>query len=148
MCWTKNRRPGVMLAAVATLLLAACGGGDKSPTGPGGGGLAGPYDLIALGQNGLPAVTHVEDCMATQVTSGALRLNGDGTWEMQLQFQDEDGDNGYEDSGWYADQGSTVWLDSGYSGSSYQATYDGGRLRVMYDFCYNGVPDVEFVFDK
>ena len=41
-----------------------------------------------------------------------------------------------------------VSFDSQISGSSYQGTVDGGEVTIMYDWCYNGVPDVQLVFDQ
>jgi hypothetical protein len=41
-----------------------------------------------------------------------------------------------------------VWLASKYSGATYPGTIDGGEVAIMYDWCYNGVPDVQLVFDR
>lgn len=43
--------------------------------------------------------------------------------------------------------GNTVWFQSNVSGSTYQATYDGTDLAITCDWCYNGVPDVQLVFE-
>ena len=34
------------------------------------------------------------------------------------------------------------------SGSTYQGTLDGSEATIMYDWCYDGVPDVQLVFDR
>jgi hypothetical protein len=126
------------------------GGGDRNPTGPGaGGGIAGAYDLVALGRAGLPVDIQPEDCTVTRFYSGGLRLNGDGTWEMALQFhKNEYGDAEYADSGQFEEDGTTVWLDSEASGSRYEATVDGKEMKIMYDWCYDGTPGVQLVFDR
>ena len=137
------------------VLLAGCGGGDKSPTGPNGGGNGGGGDsheleLVALGFAGLPADAQLEDCTLTRFYSGALQLNTrTGSWQINLQAHDDnDGDFGYEDDGQMeTDEASnTVWFNSDVSGSSYQGKVGGGEIKIMYDWCYNGVPDVQLVF--
>jgi hypothetical protein len=149
MRWSETKRRLSILAAGPALLLAtACGGGDKGPTGPGGGGTA-DFDLVALGRVGLPADTQLEDCTATRFYGGGLRLHEDGTWQIALQVHDDiDGDWGYLDEGQIEQDGPTVWFDSQISGTSYQGTVDGSEIRIMYDWCYNGVPDVQLVFDR
>jgi hypothetical protein len=52
------------------------------------------------------------------------------------------------DEGQYEVAGTAVWLESQYSGATFQGTNDGGEVAVMYDWCYNGVPDVQLVFDR
>lgn len=139
-----------MLVAASALLLPAACGGDKNPTGPGGGGgPAGTYDLVALGLAGLPADAQLEDCIVTRFYSGGLQLSGNGTWQMSLQFHDDNyGDAAYTDEGQFEQNGSTLRLDSQLSGSSFQAKVDGTEMKIMYDWCYNGVPDVQLVFDR
>ena len=150
MHWSETKRHMSILAAASALLVAAACGGDKSPTGPGGGG--GPtatYDLVALGRAGLPADAQLEDCIVTRFYSGGLQLDGNGSWQLQLQFHDDNyGDAGYTDEGQFEQQGSTVWLNSELSGDTFQATLDGTEMKIMYDWCYNGVPDVQLVFDR
>jgi hypothetical protein len=137
-----------MLPAGAALLLAACGGGDKNPTGPGqGGGEVDTWRMVALGNAGLPTDAEVEDCMLTRFYSGKLELRDDGAWRITLQVHDDSGDWGFQDMGEYGDNGDTGWFQSQISGVTYQATYDGNDLRIMYDWCANGVPDVQLVFE-
>ena len=132
----------------ALLLGVGCGGGSKGPTGPGGDG-ATSYDLVALGRFGLPADVQVEDCITTRFHGGELRLDGDGTWEMVIEFSDDNYDGATSsDEGEFEEDGATVWLTSMYSGITHQATVDGGEVRIMYDWCFNGVPDVQLVFDR
>jgi hypothetical protein len=125
-----------------------CGGGDHNPTGPGG-GIAADYDMVAVGRAGLPADAEVEDCTLTRFYSGSLRLNGNGTWQVRLQVNDDNyGDWTSVDEGQFPQDGATAWLNSKYSGATNQATLDGGEVTIMYDWCYNGVPDVQLVFDR
>jgi hypothetical protein len=134
----------------ATLLLAAaCGGGDKGPTGPGGGMEAIDYDLVALGRAGLPADAQLEDCTLTRFYNGGLQVTDDGSWEIRLQVHDDiDGDWGYADEGEVEEDGGAFWFVSDVSGSIYQGTLDNSEATIMYDWCYDGVPDVQLVFDR
>ena len=134
-------------------LAAACGGGKdgSGPTGPGGGNGGGDshqLELVALGFAGLPADAQLEDCSLTRFYSGTLQLNTrTGSWQINLQAHDESGDFGYEDDGQMETDGSnTVWFNSAVSGSTYQGTAGGGEIKIMYDWCYDGVPDVQLVF--
>jgi hypothetical protein len=148
MHWTAMmRRSGILAAGTAVLLAAACGGGDNHPTGPGGGGMD-TYDLVALGHAGLPADAELEDCMLTRFYSGGLQVDAVGNWQILLQVHDESGDWGYMDQGQVEVDGTTVWFDSQVSGVSYQGAVDGTEVRIMYDWCANGVPDVQLVFDQ
>lgn len=138
-----------LLAAASAVLLATACGGDKN-TGPGGGnGIEGEYDLVALGRAGLPTDVQIEDCIPTRFFEGGLKLNDDGTWKIRLHIYDDNyGDSGYEDEGGYEQEGSTVWLWSVYYEATFQGTVDGGEVSIMYDWCENGVPDLQFVFDR
>ena len=153
MQWTDLTRRLAKLSAASTLVLAACGGGDSNPTGPtnGGGGNDGgdiaTMNLVALGFVGLPADVQVEDCMLTRFYSGKIEVTEDGAWRIKLQVHDESGDWGYHDQGRYQDDGDTGSFQSEITGTTYQATYDGTALRLMYDWCENGVPDVQLVFE-
>jgi hypothetical protein len=141
----------LLAAASAVLLATGCGGGgDKSPTGPGGGnGITGEYELVAVGRNGLPTDVQIEDCIPTRFFEGRLRLEADGTWKLGLHLYDDNyGDSGYGDEGQYERDGSTVWLYSVYYDATFEGRVDGGEVSIMYDWCENGVPDLQFVFDR
>jgi hypothetical protein len=144
------KRASLRLLVGSVLLLATgCGGGDKGPTGPGGGGIDGEYELMSLGHVELPADLQIEDCILTRFYDGGLRLYEDGTWQQALEFYDDNyGDATARDQGEYEQEGSTVWLTSEYSGATHEATLDGTEVKIMYDWCYNGVPDVQLVFDR
>jgi hypothetical protein len=130
------------------LLAAACGGGDKGPTGPGGGMEPITYDLVSLGRMGLPADAQLEDCTVTRFYSGRLQVTDDWSWQIRLQVHDVDGDWGYADEGDVEENGGAFWFVSDVSGSAYQGTLDGSEATIMYDWCYDGVPDVQLVFDR
>jgi hypothetical protein len=142
----RMRRLSRLVPWPTLLLAAACGGGDKG-TGPGGMEQI-TYDLVALGRAGLPADAQLEDCMLTRFYSGALKVTDDGSWHINLQVHDESGDWGSEDWGEVEENGGAFWFVSDNDGSTYQGTLDGSEATIMYDWCYNGVPDVQLVFDR
>jgi hypothetical protein len=149
----RNWGRSMLAAASAVLLATACGGGDKSPTGPGNGGddnaITGEYELVQVGRDGLPTEVQIEDCIPTQFFEGRLRLEADGTWKLGLHLYDDNyGDAGYLDEGQYERNGSTVRLYSVYYDATFQARLDDGEVSIMYDWCENGVPDLQFVFDR
>jgi hypothetical protein len=142
------------LAAMGAMVLAtACGGGDKGPTGPGGGdpgvGAEGYYQLVALGGIEVPADLQVEDCIVTRFHGGDLWLQDDGTWQLQIGFSDDNYDGATAtDEGDFEQDGSTLWLTSAYSGVSHEARIGGGEVQIAYDWCFNGVPDVQLVLER
>src|SRR5438477_375893 len=100
MHWTEMKwRLGILAGGSALLLATACGGGDKNPTGPGGGGDAATYNLVSLGRAGLPADAQLEDCSTTRFYSGGLKVSANGTWDLRLKVHDDSGDWGYQDEG-------------------------------------------------
>jgi hypothetical protein len=150
MSWNgRMRRLPTLAASTALLLGTACGGGDKRPTGPGGEQGPDSFELVSLGRVGLPADVALEDCTLTRFYGGRLDVTEDGSWRIALQVHDDNyGDWGYLDEGEIEEDGAAVWFDSGVSGASYQGAVDGSEVRIMYDWCYNGVPDVQLVFDR
>ena len=144
-----------------TLLIAAIGcggGGDKSPTGPTGPGDPGPnnpdatdFRLVALGRVGVPVEAEIEDCKLTQFKSGKIAIEPrSGEWQIDLQVHDDTGDWGFRDWGQSLGNGTEVLFESDYSGITYDGTVngDGSEVTMMYDWCANGVPDVQLVFDR
>ena len=138
----------IRLVPWPTLLLAVACGGDKAPTGPDGGMQQVTYDLVALGRAGLPADAQLEDCMLTRFYSGTLKVSDDWTWQISLQVHDDSGDWGSEDWGEVEENGNGYSFLSDNDGSAYPGTLDGSEATIMYDWCYNGVPDVQLVFDR
>jgi hypothetical protein len=138
----------VALAPWTALLLGiGCGDGDKGPTGPGGEPVLN-YELVSLGRVGLPADLALEGCTSTRFYGGRMELTDDGSWRIMLQVHDHSGDWGYLDQGEVWEEGGGLWFDSEVSGASYQATVAGSEMKIMYDWCYDGVPDVQLVFDR
>jgi hypothetical protein len=153
MSWSERIRRLSALSPWTALLMAAigCGGGDKNPTGPGGGGNdVAELELVRLGLAGLPADAEVEDCTLTRFYGGGITIDQKtGRWEIKLQVHDDNyGDWGYRDQGQTEVDGDTVWFDSEISGTSHAGTVDGPEVKIMYDWCENGVADVQLVFDR
>ena len=161
MSWKRNMRRLMTLSPWTTLLIAAagCGGGDKSPTGPTGpgeggqgpGGQSVEFQLVSLGLAGLPADAEVENCQLTRFYGGTIAIEPkSGDWQIDLKVHDDSGDWHYRDYGGSEGDGTTVFFDSQVSGVSYQGTVDGNatEIKIMYDWCANGVPDVQLVFDR
>ena len=153
MSWSERIRRLSALSPWTALLMAAfgCGGGDKSPTAPGGGGGdVAELELVRLGLAGLPADAKVEDCTLTRFYGGGITIDQQtGRWQITLQVHDANyGDWGYRDQGQTEVDGDTVWFDSEISGTSHAGTVDGTEVKVMYDWCENGVADVQLVFDR
>src|SRR6478672_7997688 len=138
----------------ALLMATACGGGDKSPTGPdnGAGGNQVKFQLVALGLAGLPADAEVEDCTLTRFYGGSLQIDpNSGEWQLSLKVHDKNyGDWGYKDEGASEGDGTIVWFDSQISGTSHEGAVnaDASEIKIMYDWCENGVADVQLEFDR
>jgi len=156
MSWNERIRRLVTLGP-GLLLAVGCGGGDKSPTGPTPGPGPGPgnsieFELVALGFTGLPADAKVEDCTLTRFYSGRIEIDPDsGEWQLRLQVNDKNyGDWSYQDSGRSVGNGTEVLFDSDVTGTTHQATvnHDGTEVKIMYDWCEDGVGDTPLVFDR
>jgi hypothetical protein len=143
------------------LFAAACGGGDsKSPTGPSGpgdegqgpdGGSRVEFQLSSLGLAGLPADAEVEDCQLTRFYGGTIAIDpNSGEWQIDLKVHDDSGDWHFRDYGGSEGDGTTVLFDSQVSQAIYQGTVNGdaSEIKIMYDWCANGVPDIQLVFDR
>ncbi len=158
MWWTESIRCLTRLSPWTTLLIAAvgCGGGDKSPTGPGGEDpgddpTAIEFSLASLGFAGLPADAQLEDCKMTRFYGGTILIEPEtGEWQIDLQVHDNSGDWPFRDYGVSVGDGNTVFFESGHSGASYEGTVNGdaSEIKIMYDWCYDGVPDVQLVFGR
>ncbi len=157
MSWIEKMRRLSRLTPFTVLLTAGACGGDKNPTGPAdptgpGGGDPVQFQLVALGRAGLPADVEVEDCTLTRFYGGSIKIDPtSGEWQISLKVHDKNyGDWGYKDEGGSEGDGTTVWFDSQISGTSHEATVnaDGTEVKIMYDWCENGVADVQLVFDR
>jgi hypothetical protein len=157
-----------LMAATCALLLAACGG-DSGPTGPGGGGngggnsggggdggsgqgdqgIAGAYELVNLGGRvALPIDLTIETCDPVRFYGGGLRLNRDGTWQLEVEIQGVDGPQDLEDEGSFEQDGTTLWFESEYYGDSFEGEIDGTVAKLDYDYCPDGQSDIQFWFQK
>jgi hypothetical protein len=158
MWWTESIQRLTRLSPWTTLLIVAagCGGGDKSPTGPGGEDpgddpTAIEFDLASLGFAGLPADAQLEDCEMVRFYSGTILIEPEtGEWQIDLRVHDNSGDWDFRDHGESEGDGNTVLFESGYSGAIYQGTVNGDAsvIKIMYDWCFDGVPDVQLVFGR
>ena len=129
----------VTAAGALVCLVAACGGGKDGPTGPGGGGgngnVAGDYLLASADGDGLPAVVESDGCSAIQVLNGGLTLSEDGTFQMQFNWQDQDGAQFTGDHGSYRARNGQLEFTSEAWGDSFKGEADGGSVQVAWDFC-------------
>ncbi|HEX6406804.1 MAG TPA: hypothetical protein VFZ90_06370 [Gemmatimonadales bacterium] len=159
MSWNTRMRRLTTWLPWTTLLIAAvgCGGDNKSPTGPGDQGEgdnpnAIEFQLVALGRVGLPTDAQLEDCGVTRFYGGKINIDPNtGQWDIHLRVHDdESGDWGYLDSGRSVGDDETVLFESDVSGVTYNGTVngDGTEVTIMYDWCFDGVPDVQLVFDR
>ena len=161
MWWTRDyaaadgvyrRGPTLLIAAVG------CGGGDKSPTGPDDPGPADnpnpnaiEFQLVALGRVGVPTDAQLEDCGGVRFYGGRIEIDpNSGEWQIHLKVHDQSGDWGYLDTGRSVGDDATVLFESDVSGVTYDGTVndDGTEVTIMYDWCFDGVPDVQLVFDR
>jgi hypothetical protein len=147
-------RPALhFLAATATLALAACGGGDRSPTGPGPqpepwDGVVAEFALARIGFVALPGYLLAEDCGHTRFTGGGMTFYDDGSWEFAIAIQDDFGGTRFDNAGWYEQQGGAVWFESE-EGEAFQGTIDqDGVIVIDYDYCQNGQTDLQLVFAR
>jgi hypothetical protein len=154
----------VLAAGSALLLVAACGGGDKSPTGPTGGDgggndgggnngggdnvLPGDYYLFSVGKISLPADLTFDPCDPARVFGGSLRMNADGTWMFTVQLADQYSPNDeLNDEGTWGWDGTLLTFESAAYGDSFTAKIDGG-IKMDYDYCPDGKSDIQLVFSK
>ena len=141
-----------LMAACVSLacLAAACGGGkDGGVTGPGGGAIAGDYLLVGAGGNAVPTVVNSPVCGANEIDNGGLTLGADGSYEMQFNWQDENGANYSADHGRYRVQGNQIQFSSEAWGDQFQGRVAGGLVDLTWDFCAdNQGPELELTFSN
>ena len=120
-------------------LAAACGGGkDGGTTGPGGGGgnVAGDYLLVGADNNALPAVVESAGCSPIQVVNGGMTLNTDGSFLMQFNWNNTDGEPRFtSDHGRYRNTNNGLQFSSDAWGDQFQGEVDGDVVSLHWDFC-------------
>jgi hypothetical protein len=157
--WCTEKFPRLRTLSPWTLMLIAavgCGGDDKGPTGPGDpvpndNPNAIEFQLVALGRVGVPTDAQLEDCGVIRFYGGRIEIDpNSGEWQIHLRVHDQSGDWGYLDTGWSVGDDATVLFESDVSGVTYEGTVndDGTEVTIMYDWCFDGVPDVQLVFDR
>ena len=141
-----------LMAACVSLvcLAAACGGGkDGGATGPGNGGndqVAGDYLLVGAG-NAVPTVVNSPVCGQNEIQNGGLTLGEDGSYQMQFNWQDENGPNYSSDHGRYRLQGNRLQFSSDAWGDQFEGQVGGGLLELTWDFCSdNQGPELQLTF--
>ncbi len=132
------------MALCSTVVLTGCGGSDGG-TGPGG-GIGGQYDLVGINEDGLPESEAIEDCSETLFYSGSLSMNG-SHWEMRVDWEDDDGENWTGDNGSFERDGNNLYFRSEAWGGDFEGEVEGSLVVLYYDFCSNGVADVDLVFE-
>jgi hypothetical protein len=138
---------GCVLVCLAT----ACGGGDGN-TGPGGGGgqqLAGTYQLIGADNEQIPTVVTNPVCSPAQILSGSLQLSGNGQYEMQFNYRNEDGDDWAGDHGTYQMDDGNLLFSSEAWGDQFEGSVEGRQVWLTWDFCADGQgPELELTFSR
>jgi hypothetical protein len=132
------------IALCSTLVLTGCGGSDGG-TGPGA-GLGGQYELVGINEDGLPESEVIEDCDETLFHAGTLSMNG-GNWEMRVDWEDGNGESWTGDHGSFERDGNTLYFQSQAWGDDFEGEVEGSLVVLYYDFCTNGVADVDLVFE-
>ena len=134
------------MALCSTVVLTGCGGSDGN-TGPGGGGgIGGQYDLVGINEDGLPESEVLEECSETVFYSGSLSMDGNH-WEMRVDWEDDDGENWTGDNGSFERDGNDLYFRSEAWGGGFEGEVEGSLVVLYYDFCSNGVADVDLVFE-
>jgi hypothetical protein len=120
-------------------LAAACGGGhDGGATGPGGdvGQLAGDYQLVGANDGEIPTTVTWNGCSPIQVQNGGITLNADGHWQMQFNWQDQNGQPQYTgDHGRFQVADGQLQFSSEAWGDHFEGEIDDGVVWLYYDFC-------------
>jgi hypothetical protein len=139
---------GRTLAALGfTLIVAgACGGGGDNATGPGG-STGGTYNLVRTNGDRVPAIEQVEDCSPSRFREGTLTLTADGDWHVSVKGDDERGPQVMSDQGKYERDGGDLSFESPEWGD-FDGEIDGNQVVLHYDFCENGVADIDFEFQR
>jgi hypothetical protein len=132
------------MALCSTLVLGGCGGSDGG-TGPGG-GLGGQLELVGINEDGLPESEVIEDCDETWFYSGTLSMNG-ANWEMRVEWEDGNGESWTGDHGSFERDGNDLYFRSEAWGDEFEGEVEGSLVVLYYDFCTNGVADVDLVFE-
>lgn len=149
MRWFELQRVWRTLPMLAVVLAGACGGGDDDGgTGPGGGPLAGTYEMVGVNEDGLPETEQMEDCTPTLFDSGSLSLGENGSWQFEVNVEDETGAWTLGDGGEYQRDGADLMFASAQYGDQFEGEIEGDLVVLYYDFCANGEADIDLVFER
>jgi hypothetical protein len=142
----RPRAAGCVLACLA----AACGGdGGTGPHGGGGQQLAGSYQLIGANNEAVPTVVTNPVCSPAQIERGDLSLTANGTYEMQFNYQNQDGEDWAGDHGSYTVQDDEIVFTSEAWGDQFEGIVEGRQVWLTWDFCNDGQgPELELAFSR
>jgi hypothetical protein len=73
-------------------------------------------------------------------------MDGD-SWEMRIDWEDADGANFTGDHGSFDRDGNELRFRSAAYGDEFAGELEGPLVVLYYDFCTNGVADVDLVFE-
>ena len=156
MRWFGGRSRLVAACASLVCLAAACGGGKDGPAGPGGdgngggnGAVAGDYLLVGAAGNAVPTIVNSPVCGQNEIENGGLTLDQDGTYQLQFNWQDENGASYSADHGRYQVQGARLEFTSEAWGDQFEGQVAGGLIQLTWDFCNdNQGPELELTFSN
>jgi hypothetical protein len=148
MRWFELQRVWRMLPVTALVLAGACGGDDDGGTGPGGGPLAGTYQMVGINEDGLPEEEQMENCTSSLFLGGSLALSENGAWEFAVNLEDETGAHVLRDAGQFQRDGADLLFASAQYGDQFEGEIEDDLVVLYYDFCANGEADIDFVFER
>lgn len=76
-------------------------------------------------------------------------LDEDGNFELSITYENEEGPDGFTDHGQFQRDGNTgLSFESEAWGDRFEGEIEDDLVVLYYDFCANGVADIDFVFEK
>ena len=104
--------------------------------------------MVGINEDGLPEEEQMEECTSTLFQGGSLALSGNGTWEFAIDVADENGEWTLQDGGRYESDGVDLQFASAAYGDQFEGEIEGDLVVLYYDFCANGVADIDLVFER
>jgi hypothetical protein len=85
---------------------------------------------------------------ATNFCRGSLRMSGDGSWEMSVDYvpQGRDESRTLRDYGEYEQDGCELFFVSDANDEAFEGVLEGNAVLIAYDFDGDGEYDTEFAF--
>jgi hypothetical protein len=135
------------VAAWWAVVLAAAGG-NAHTTRPGGESLTGSRRLIGIDDDAVPAVAQMENCTPSRFRGGAVSLAADGTWRLDVDWDDEYGRHVLRDGGWFRRTRNDLSFHSDHYGDDFAGSIRGEVVLLRYDFCGRNQADLTFAFAR